>query len=173
VEAEGGCVPGLFCHLLDEHLGGQTRVVRRAGQGDDLSNTTLFIGAVSSSVAEEDLKSLFARFGPVVYCKIPAGGAAPKGCAFVQFVSRSSAEHAMHEMHGKVGSCPAAESFAVSPRPHIKHIQLGGCACSLRLPFCAQPRMPIPETAASSSLAVQQTCLGLAGERSQLCGVCR
>jgi RNA recognition motif-containing protein len=77
-----------------------------AGQVDDLTNTTLFIGALSSTVTEEDLKNFFEKFGSVVYCKIPTGGGAPKGCAFVQFVNRSAAEHAMHEMHGKVCSSP-------------------------------------------------------------------
>ncbi len=73
-----------------------------AGQGEDVTNTTLFIGALSSSVTEEELKGHFARYGPVVYCKVPSGGSAPKNCAFVQFVNRSSAEHAMQEMHGQV-----------------------------------------------------------------------
>ena len=77
-----------------------------AGQPEDLANTTLFIGALSSSVTEEELKGLFGRFGPIVYCKIPTGGSAPKNCAFVQYVSRPSAEQAMQEMHGQVRILP-------------------------------------------------------------------
>ena len=66
----------------------------------DQNNTTLFIGALSSSVTEEDLRSFFGRFGDIVYTKIPAG----KGCGFVQYVNRASAELAMQQMQGQVGS---------------------------------------------------------------------
>ena len=64
----------------------------------DTNNTTLFIGALSSSVTEEDLRSFFGRFGDIVYTKIPAG----KGCGFVQYVNRPSAELAMQQMQGQV-----------------------------------------------------------------------
>lgn len=64
----------------------------------DQNNTTLFIGALSSSVTEEDLRSFFGRFGDIVYTKIPAG----KGCGFVQYVNRASAELAMQQMQGQI-----------------------------------------------------------------------
>lgn len=60
----------------------------------DPSNTTLFIGGLSSSVTEEDLRVLFGRYGDIVYTKIPPG----KGCGFVQFVQRPAAEAAMGQM---------------------------------------------------------------------------
>ena len=60
----------------------------------DPTNTTLFIGGLSSSVTEEDLSVLFGRYGDIVYTKIPPG----KGCGFVQFVQRSAAEAAMGQM---------------------------------------------------------------------------
>lgn len=41
---------------------------------------------------------MFAAYGDIVYVKIPPG----KGCGFVQFVSRSSAEAAMAAMSGQV-----------------------------------------------------------------------
>lgn len=64
----------------------------------DPQNTTLFIGGLSSGVSEEQLRSIFGRFGDIVYVKIPQG----KGCGFVQFVQRKDAEMAMAEMNGIV-----------------------------------------------------------------------
>lgn len=64
----------------------------------DPTNTTLFIGGLSSGVTEEQLRAIFVRYGDVVYTKIPQG----KGCGFVQFVNRGDAEAAMAEMNGQV-----------------------------------------------------------------------
>lgn len=64
----------------------------------DPTNTTLFIGGLSSAVSEDQLRALFGRFGDIIYVKIPAG----KGCGFVQFVLRTSAERAMAAMNGSV-----------------------------------------------------------------------
>lgn len=64
----------------------------------DPTNTTLFIGGLSAGVSEEQLRSIFGRFGDIVYTKIPQG----KGCGFVQFVDRRAAEIAMAEMNGQV-----------------------------------------------------------------------
>ncbi|CAK0784061.1 hypothetical protein CVIRNUC_007264 [Coccomyxa viridis] len=64
----------------------------------DPTNTTLFIGGLSSSVTEEDLRVLFGRYGDIVYTKIPPG----KGCGFVQFVQRPAAEAAMGQMQGQM-----------------------------------------------------------------------
>jgi RNA recognition motif-containing protein len=64
----------------------------------DPTNTTLFIGGLSSQVSEDQLRAVFARFGDIIYVKIPQG----KGCGFVQFVLRTSAERAMMSMNGQV-----------------------------------------------------------------------
>ena len=64
----------------------------------DTTNTTLFIGGLSSSVAEDQLRAIFGRFGGIVYVKIPPG----KGCGFVQYMERAAAEVAMTEMNGQV-----------------------------------------------------------------------
>lgn len=64
----------------------------------DPTNTTLFIGGLSTGVSEEELRAIFARYGDVVYTKIPQG----KGCGFVQFVNRPDAEIAMQEMNGQI-----------------------------------------------------------------------
>ena len=64
----------------------------------DPTNTTLFIGGLSSQVVEEQLRAVFGQFGDIIYVKIPQG----KGCGFVQYVLRTSAERAMVTMNGKV-----------------------------------------------------------------------
>ncbi|SCU83663.1 LAMI_0C04082g1_1 [Lachancea mirantina] len=65
-------------------------------QFTDPNNTTVFIGGLSSLVTEEELRTYFEPFGPIVYVKIPLG----KGCGFVQYVERISAETAIAKMQG-------------------------------------------------------------------------
>lgn len=67
----------------------------------DHVNTTVFVGGLSCPLKEEELRQYFEIFGDIVYVKIPPG----KGCGFVQFVSRQSAEMAMEQMNGyQIGS---------------------------------------------------------------------
>lgn len=68
----------------------------------DPTNTTLFIGGLGGTVSEEDLRAIFGQYGPIVYTKIPPG----KGCGFVQFVQRPSAEAALLGLQGQVTSQP-------------------------------------------------------------------
>ncbi|GER49873.1 polyadenylate-binding protein RBP47 [Striga asiatica] len=72
-----------------------------ASQGQpesDLSNTTIFVGGLDSDVSDEELRGSFIAFGEVISVKIPAG----KGCGFVQFANRSSAEEAIQRLNGSV-----------------------------------------------------------------------
>lgn len=62
----------------------------------DPNNTTVFIGGLSSLVTENQLRLYFQSFGQIVYVKIPVG----KGCGFVQYVDRVSAELAISKMQG-------------------------------------------------------------------------
>ena len=62
----------------------------------DPNNTTVFVGGLSPLVTEDELRSYFEPFGTIIYVKIPAG----KGCGFVQYVERSSAETAITKMQG-------------------------------------------------------------------------
>ncbi|XP_076942127.1 polyadenylate-binding protein RBP47-like [Bidens hawaiensis] len=64
----------------------------------DLSNTTIFVGGLDSEVTDDDLRQAFSQCGEILSVKIPVG----KGCGFVQFSSRSSAEDAIQNMHGTV-----------------------------------------------------------------------
>ncbi|KAL0095022.1 hypothetical protein F4703DRAFT_1788694 [Phycomyces blakesleeanus] len=62
----------------------------------DPTNTTVFVGGLSAPISEEGLQQYFSSFGEIIYVKIPTG----KGCGFVQYVSRQSAEMAIQEMNG-------------------------------------------------------------------------
>lgn len=62
----------------------------------DPSNTTVFVGGLDAAVTEEELRSVFERFGEMVYVKIPHG----KNCGFVQFVHRHCAEAAIAGANG-------------------------------------------------------------------------
>ncbi|KAF8395860.1 hypothetical protein HHK36_019814 [Tetracentron sinense] len=63
---------------------------------NDINNTTIFIGGLDPNVTDEELRQIFAQFGELVYVKIPLG----KGCGFVQFGTRASAEEAIQRLHG-------------------------------------------------------------------------
>ncbi|KAJ3146224.1 hypothetical protein HDU89_006365 [Geranomyces variabilis] len=65
-------------------------------QFSDPTNTTIFVGGLNTQISDEELRSYFLPFGEVVYTKIPPG----KGCGFVQFVHRQSAEMALAQMNG-------------------------------------------------------------------------
>jgi RNA recognition motif-containing protein len=65
-------------------------------QFTDPNNTTVFVGGLSSQVNEDELRRYFAPFGDITYVKIPPG----KGCGFVQYVQRHSAETAITQMQG-------------------------------------------------------------------------
>jgi len=74
---------------------------------NDENNTTVFIGGLPSEVGLAELKTyapltftshfrFFLPFGEIASVKIPPG----KGCGFVQFVHRESAESAIVNMSG-------------------------------------------------------------------------
>lgn len=65
-------------------------------QFTDPNNTTVFVGGLSGYVTGDELRSYFVSFGDITYVKIPPG----KGCGFVQFVQRQSAEAAITQMQG-------------------------------------------------------------------------
>eukprot|EP01018_Ginkgo_biloba_P035497 Gb_20979 [translate_table: standard] len=65
---------------------------------NDLTNTTIFVGGLDANVTDEELRQVFGQFGDLLSVKIPVG----KGCGFVQFSNRSSAEEALQRLHGTV-----------------------------------------------------------------------
>jgi RNA recognition motif-containing protein len=62
------------------------------------TNATIFVGGIDPDVIDEDLRQPFSQFGEVVSVKIPVG----KGCGFVQFADRKSAEDAIESLNGTV-----------------------------------------------------------------------
>lgn len=65
----------------------------------DLNNTTVFVGGLTNGfVTEEEIATFFAPFGPITYVKIPPG----KGCGFVSYVHRQSAEQAIAQLNGSL-----------------------------------------------------------------------
>ncbi|KAG0006065.1 hypothetical protein BGZ65_009453 [Modicella reniformis] len=65
-------------------------------QFTDPNNTTVFVGGLSGITHEDELRGVFAPYGEITYVKIPPG----KGCGFVQFVHRQSAEMAINQLNG-------------------------------------------------------------------------
>ncbi|OMO78003.1 hypothetical protein COLO4_24888 [Corchorus olitorius] len=79
---------------------------------NDPTNTTIFIGNLDPNVTEEELKQLFAPLGEIGYVKIPAA----KGCGFIQFAARTSAEEAIQRMQGQmIGQQVVRISWGRSP----------------------------------------------------------
>ncbi|CAL9131365.1 unnamed protein product [Musa textilis] len=79
---------------------------------NDITNTTIFVGCLDPNVTEEELKQICSQFGDIIYVKIPAG----KGCGFVQFVARASAEEAIQKLHGSmIGQQVVRLSWGRSP----------------------------------------------------------
>lgn len=84
----------------------------------DSNNTTIYIGNLDPNVTEEELRQLCLQFGEIGYVKIPVS----KGCGFVQFAARASAEEAIQKLQGTVigqqvvrvswGRTPAAKQDA-------------------------------------------------------------
>ena len=60
----------------------------------DTSNTTLFVGNLSAAATDSELVQLFHPYGAIAHAHVPPG----KGCGFVQFVERSSAETALQAL---------------------------------------------------------------------------
>lgn len=73
-------------------------VANGAQSENDTSNTTVFVGGLNSEITDEELRQTFSEFGEVLSVKIPVG----KGCGFVQFSNRSSAEESIQQLNNTV-----------------------------------------------------------------------
>ncbi|KAL1925626.1 uncharacterized protein VTP21DRAFT_509 [Calcarisporiella thermophila] len=63
-----------------------------------IANTTVYVGGLVGQVTETDLHEFFCHFGEITNIKIPPG----KGCGFVQFRHRQSAEAAIIQANGSM-----------------------------------------------------------------------
>ncbi|KAI1300738.1 hypothetical protein EDD11_005961 [Mortierella claussenii] len=90
-------------------------------QFTDPNNTTVFVGGLSGVTHEDELRNAFAAYGDITYVKIPPG----KGCGFVQFVHRQSAEMAINQLNGyQIGSSRVRLSWGRAqsePKPMSPH----------------------------------------------------
>ncbi|KAF9577650.1 hypothetical protein BGW38_007012 [Lunasporangiospora selenospora] len=90
-------------------------------QHTDPNNTTVFVGGLSGPVHEDELRGIFAVYGEITYVKIPPG----KGCGFVQFVHRPSAEMAIQHLNGyQIGNSRIRLSWGRAqnePKPMSPH----------------------------------------------------
>ncbi|KAJ6897453.1 hypothetical protein NC651_023351 [Populus alba x Populus x berolinensis] len=75
-----------------------TAPVQVVSADGDVTNTTIFVGNLDPNATEEDLRQTFLQLGEIASVKIPAG----RGCGFVQFATRTSAEEAIQRMQGHV-----------------------------------------------------------------------
>ncbi|CAM9238147.1 unnamed protein product, partial [Choristocarpus tenellus] len=64
----------------------------------DPNNTTVFVGGINEAVTEKVLKDTFSPVGEIHTVTTPPG----RGCAFVSFVERSSAENVINNMQGTI-----------------------------------------------------------------------
>ncbi|XP_076904596.1 polyadenylate-binding protein RBP47C'-like [Bidens hawaiensis] len=88
---------GAYCSSRPMRIGLATPKKPPTYQSDgDSNNTTIFVGGLDSSVSDEDLKQPFIQYGEILSVKIPVG----KGCGFVQFDNRASAEEALQKLNG-------------------------------------------------------------------------
>ncbi|KAI8596820.1 hypothetical protein EDD21DRAFT_236175 [Dissophora ornata] len=103
-------------------------------QFTDPNNTTVFVGGLSGVVHEDELRNVFAAYGEITYVKIPPG----KGCGFVQFVHRQSAEMAINQLNGyQIGNSRVRLSWGRAqnePKPMSPHASSMMGASSFRPP---------------------------------------
>ncbi|CCK68878.1 Nam8p KNAG_0B04440 [Huiozyma naganishii CBS 8797] len=105
----------------------------------DPNNTTVFIGGLSPLVKEEELRQYFQPFGEIVYVKIPVG----KGCGFVQYIDRISAETAISQMQGfPISNSRVRLSWGRSAKQQQLQ-QHGSSPCTERSRYYSNPRTAI------------------------------
>jgi RNA recognition motif-containing protein len=105
----------------------------------DTTNTTLFVGGLANSVTEADLSTVFQSYGAINHVRVPPS----KGCGFVQFATRESAEVALRAVHGMVvKGCTLRVSWGRNASKHGK-------------PHVATP--PLPTGGSSAHTAALQT----------------
>ncbi|KAH9624705.1 hypothetical protein KSS87_008115 [Heliosperma pusillum] len=79
---------------------------------NDPTNTTVFVGGLDPSVSDDQLKQTFSPYGELIHVKIPVG----RGCGFVQFANRASAEQALAALNGsQIGGQTVRLSWGRSP----------------------------------------------------------
>ena len=106
-------------------LSGVELLGRRLRIGWAQKNTTLFIGDLDGTVTSDDLRRLFAPFGPVI-AEETFVKSAPSHYGFVRFQTRADAERAKAHMNrSTVGSRPIRIGWGDNNiQKHCVHVQL-------------------------------------------------
>ncbi|CAN8269035.1 unnamed protein product [Cochlearia groenlandica] len=84
--------------ILTNGHGANGSVAHGSQSDGESNNTTIFVGGIDPDLTDEDLRQPFSQYGEVVSVKIPVS----KGCGFVQFGNRKSAEDAIESLNGTV-----------------------------------------------------------------------
>ncbi|KAF5942698.1 hypothetical protein HYC85_020340 [Camellia sinensis] len=78
----------------------------------NMQQLEVFFGNLDPNVTEKELRQIFLQFGEIIYVKIPTS----RGCGFVQFTARASAEEAIQWMRGTmIGQQAVHLSWGRSP----------------------------------------------------------
>ena len=88
--------PSFTPQMHHHHHHQQQQSQQQNSQFSDTSNTTVFVGGLSSEVTEATLFTLFKPFGTILQIKIPPG----KNCGFVKYATREEAEETISAMQG-------------------------------------------------------------------------
>lgn len=73
--------------------------VKPAASETSEENRKLFVGMISKSTDENDLREMFSEFGSIDSITVLKDNGASKGCAFIKFETRLQAQNAIKQMH--------------------------------------------------------------------------
>ncbi|KAI8000118.1 Polyadenylate-binding protein RBP47B' [Camellia lanceoleosa] len=96
---------GVYCSTRPMRIGAATP--KKTTTFNTICRLEVFIGNLNPNVTEEELRQIFLHFGEIIYVKIPTS----RGCGFVQFTARASAEEAIQRMQGTMISQQAVQPF--------------------------------------------------------------
>lgn len=70
-------------------------------QEEAKSYNRIYIASIHPDLSEEDLKSVFEAFGPILYCRISQGSSlhSHKGYGFIEYATKVAADEAISSMN--------------------------------------------------------------------------
>ncbi|KAH7726375.1 Protein ETR-1 g [Aphelenchoides avenae] len=74
-------------------------VQMKPADSENRNERKLFVGMLSKTMSEDDVRTMFKEFGPIEECTVLRDDGRSRGCAFVTFVNRSCAHQAIKQMH--------------------------------------------------------------------------
>jgi len=119
---------------------------QESDDASDPTNCVIFVGGLDGTSTEEDLECTFGVYGELLNIKVLHG----RGCGFVEFAERSTAEHALRSLHNQViGTARVRLSWgrSMSRRPHPRSSYAHARAVS-----SAPDRSMVPDDPTSATL---------------------